>query len=134
MCNSDTQCTAGVNGRCHQVNGGVAYCACTYDTCTHDTDCGSGKACACHGSPYAGGDGNACVPGNCRVDADCGAGGYCSPSFSPNNCGSLGGYYCHTPHDACVNDSDCFGTGGPAVCVYSATSGSWQCTPEPICG
>jgi hypothetical protein len=133
-CTSDSSCTAGVNGRCAEQGGGVLYCACTYDTCMHDTDCATGKTCACHGSPYAGGDGNTCMPGDCRVDADCGAGGYCSPSYDVSSCGSLGGYYCHTPKDLCVDDADCQGTSGPAVCTYVTTSGRWECRAQQLCG
>jgi hypothetical protein len=100
----------------------------------HDTDCATGQACACHGSPYEGGKGNTCTGGNCRIDGDCGAGGYCSPSYSSNNCGSLGGYYCHTPADTCTDDTDCVGTGGPAACAYSTTAARWQCIQMPLCG
>jgi hypothetical protein len=135
QCTSDGQCTAGTNGRCVEAGGGVISCACTYDTCTHDTDCGSLTACACHGSPYTNGQGNRCVPGNCRVDADCGPGAYCSPAWDPNGCGSLGGYYCHTSADQCVDDSDCTGSpAGPAVCTYSATTHRWECVTSPLCG
>ena len=130
MCSSDAQCAdAGPNGRCIQFNGGVAFCGCTYDACEHDTDC-TGGPCACHGSPYTGGAGNTCVMGNCRVDSDCGAGGYCSPTYSTNGCGSLGGYYCHTAADQCIDDSDCAGS-GLEVCAYS--SGNWQCQQQVLC-
>lgn len=132
MCSSDSQCTSGVDGRCVISGGGALYCSCTYDTCMHDTDCPTGQTCACHGSAYVGGDGNSCVPGNCRVDADCGAGGYCSPSFSLMGCGGLAGYYCHTPKDACINDSDCGANDN--VCVYDAAAGYWECKMALLCG
>jgi hypothetical protein len=67
---------------------------------------------------------NYCLMGNCRVDADCGAGGYCSPTFG--SCGSffgVVGYYCHTPKDKCVDDSDC----KAADCRYDPVGGSWAC-------
>jgi hypothetical protein len=129
----DSQCTAGTNGRCYESTGGALFCACTYDTCMHDTSCATGQVCACHGSQYTNGLGNTCKPGNCRVDADCGAGGYCSPSYDTASCGSLAGYYCHTPTDECIDDSDCATTGGPAVCAYSSTAGHWQCTKMALC-
>ena len=131
-CTSDSACAdAGANGRC--INqGGPAGCGCTYDRCAGDTDCPSGQTCGCHGSPYTFGGGSTCVPGNCRVDADCGTGGYCSPSPAmPCNmtgwdyCQGLG-YYCHTPTDWCMNDSDC-GVGAGSGCVYSASNGDWEC-------
>jgi hypothetical protein len=133
MCSKDSECAdAGLNGRCVEMGGGVAYCGCTYDDCVHDSDCSPGKTCACHGSPYEGQLGNSCVPGNCRIDSDCGVGGYCSPTYSPNGCGGLGGYYCHTTADQCVNDSDC-ADGGFAVCAYVAMLGHWACQPEVAC-
>jgi hypothetical protein len=99
-----------------------------------DSDCATGQTCACHGSPYDGSQGNACVPGNCRVDADCGSNGYCSPSYAIQGCGSLGGYYCHTPTDACTDDSDCASSQGPALCVYTAPAGRWTCQMQMFCG
>jgi hypothetical protein len=138
MCSSDAQCgDAGPNARCIQA--WVDGCACTYDSCFHDSDC-TGETCACHGSPYVGG-GNRCVPGDCHVDSDCGAGGYCSPSYGAQNCGGLSGYYCHTPVDDCIDDSDCNGVStsgpveliGPNVCAYSTTSSRWECQ-EVQCG
>lgn len=134
MCSRDADCDdAGPNGRCVQGNGGPAYCGCTFDSCFHDSDC-TGETCACHGSAYTYGAGNRCVPGNCHVDADCGAGGYCSPTYATTGCGSLGGYYCHTPSDQCIDDSDCNGgTSGPQACAYSTTSGRWQCVQQVLC-
>jgi hypothetical protein len=132
VCSHDTDCTTGTNGRCVESGGGALDCSCTYDTCATDNDCPKGQLCACHGSPYTESAGNTCMPGNCRVDADCGASGYCSPSEG-GGCGSLGGYYCHTPSDQCVNDSDCSG-GGLDVCEWSSTDARWECQMELLCG
>jgi hypothetical protein len=120
----------GTNGRCVESGGGVLYCSCSYDTCADDSACPTGQTCACHGSTYNDG-GNTCVPGDCRIDSDCGAGGYCSPSFSTMGCGSLGGYYCHTPLDQCVNDSDCQ---SGFICNYSTQNAHWVCTQQLLCG
>jgi hypothetical protein len=98
-----------------------------------DADCGSGQLCACHGSAYSHGEGNTCSPGNCRVDADCGAAGYCSPAYATSSCGSLAGYYCHTPADECIDDKDCAASNGLGVCTYSSTVGHWQCKPMTLC-
>ena len=134
-CAADNACTAGTDGRCVQNNGGAIFCTCTYDTCTHDADCAAGQTCACHGSTYTYGDGNTCIAGNCRVDADCGAGNYCSPADNVNSCGSLLGYFCHTPQDTCIDDSDCTNSSsGPQVCTYSSTAGHWQCKVQGLCG
>ena len=133
QCGTDSDCTAGTNGRCGN-GGGPAGCWCSYDECATDSDCPAGKTCACHGSPYTYGAGNVCVPGNCRVDSDCGSGGSCSPS-AQTLCGDAGsyclGYYCHTPSDECVNDADC---ASGLTCVYSATAAHWTCVfyAEPI--
>jgi len=131
-CSQDSQCTAGTNGRCIESMGGALYCSCSYDTCQVDTNCPAGQLCACHGSPYLGGNGNTCEPGNCRVDSDCGPQGYCSPSGG-GGCGGLGGYYCHTSKDTCVNDSDC-ASQGPDICAWSAGDGRWECQQEELCG
>jgi hypothetical protein len=132
MCMSDSDCTMGTNGRCNESTGGALFCSCRYDACATDTDCPTGQLCACHGSAYAGGDGNTCVQGNCRVDSDCGATGYCSPSAG-GGCGGLSGYYCHTANDTCVNDSDC-NPEGAEDCQYKATDQRWECTMEDLCG
>ena len=132
-CSSDSDCIdAGANGRCVEWLG-PAGCSCSYDSCAGDTDCPRGQTCACHGSPYMFGSGNWCVPGNCQVDGDCGTGGYCSPTPGlPCNmngrdlyCQGLG-YYCHTPKDECVDDSDCQGVGSPG-CLYDQSAGYWKC-------
>jgi hypothetical protein len=94
-----------------------------------------GQTCACHGSPYTADEGNTCVAGNCRVDADRGGGGYCSPSSGTAVCGaSIAGYYCHTPMDQCLDDSDCAGAQGQSVCAYSTATSRWQCAAEEFCG
>jgi hypothetical protein len=133
-CVTDSQCTSGTNGRCVVGGGGPVHdCSCTYDACTHDTDCGVGETCACHGSTYTGDSGNQCVIANCRVDSDCGAGGYCSPSSTLGLCGfSVAGYYCHTAADTCIDDADCssMSFGG---CVYSTSAGHWACARVIFC-
>jgi hypothetical protein len=134
MCSNDSQCAdAGVNGRCVENNGGAAFCFCTSDSCADDGACPTGQTCACHGSQYTGGAGNHCVPGNCRVDTDCGPGGWCSPTYSQMGCGQLGGYYCHTHLDQCVNDSDCMDAGTLSDCAYDTTAGYWRCLPLLLC-
>ncbi|MEI8259396.1 MAG: hypothetical protein WCJ30_27325, partial [Deltaproteobacteria bacterium] len=111
--------------------GGARICRCSYDTCAHDTDCAAGETCACHGTEYVTG-GNSCMPGNCRVDGDCGAGGYCSPSQTTTGCGGLGGYYCHTATDTCVDDGDCTGS-GIQMCAYVTANHRWECVARLLC-
>jgi hypothetical protein len=46
------------------------------------------------------------------------------------------GYYCHTPSDECVNDSDCPAMPaamGPQACTYSMAKQHWVCATVPIC-
>jgi hypothetical protein len=133
-CSTDNQCTDGngTNGRCENSSGGPAGCFCTYDTCASDSACPTGDLCVCHGSAYVGGAGNTCLPGNCRIDSDCGAQGYCSPAHGTENCGEVSGYYCHTPSDECVNDSDC-GTNGQTACTWSTSSNRWTCQAVIVC-
>lgn len=127
----------GTNGRCLPPNGNASGDYCTYDACSSDGDCGTGKVCVC-GAPEApyGRAGNTCVQGNCQVDSDCGATGYCSPTEA-TSCGSRSGvvgYYCHTAEDDCTNDSDCSGasdggpTQGPGYCAWQPTVGKWACS------
>jgi hypothetical protein len=132
-CAMDSDCTQGTNGRCVQPGGPLPGCECTYDTCSGDSDCPTGQTCACHDTADVNG-GNECVPGNCRVDADCGLGGYCSPTVSSQGCGgNISGYYCHTPKDECVNDTDCPNSPVGGACTYSSSLGYWACVVIPVC-
>lgn len=95
------------------------------DFCFDDSDCRTGGPCVCAGSE-ARNRWNVCLDGNCQTDADCGDDGRCSPTLS--DCGDYGGiigYYCHTPQDTCVNDSDCSESAG--YCMYRPELGHWQC-------
>jgi hypothetical protein len=71
------------------------------------------------------------VPGDCRVDTDCGPCGWCSPTSGA--CGSVVGYYCHTPKDQCINDSDCLDAGLGNACGYDTSLGYWRCIFLPGC-
>jgi len=149
-CWQDSDCTAGKNGRC--ISGGPIACmsGCSYDTCNSDADCPSKVPCACRASA-ADLDANACVTeSNCAIDADCGPEGYCSPSVVNDFCDcpvaalctdsgacyaggtkvscacgdSCGhGYYCHTPSDTCLDDSDC----DRGTCNYDRLDKRWTC-------
>ena len=131
-CGSDPDCTAGTNGRCNCFQGGPAVADdgnwCSYDGCASDSDC-NGGVCDCRESPahVTWGTQTVCLGGNCRTDSDCGPGGYCSPSPLPG-CGAQSwyAYFCHTPGDQCVNDTDC--NQGNAYCAYEASSSRWVCS------
>jgi hypothetical protein len=132
QCTKDSECSTGTNGRCIETMGGALTCFCSYDTCKKDSDCTNGQLCVCHGSAYTGGAGNSCGSGNCRTDADCG-GSFCSPSANSMGCGGLGGYYCHTPSDQCVDDADCPTMNGPQICAFSSKNSRWECAQQLLC-
>jgi hypothetical protein len=130
QCASDSNCTAGMNGRCSSPEGPLPACTpfCSYDQCQSDADCPAHAPCECRDSPVSP-EANLCVTGgNCAVDADCGPVGYCSP-------GSLEGlcdhplYFCHTPQDTCTDDRDCppMPTGVAQTCNYDAQAGHFAC-------
>lgn len=132
MCQADTQCTMGTNGRC--VGNGHDGCRCNYDVCRTDSECNLGGPCECRLASRGASGANTCLPGNCRVDADCGAGGFCSPTLG--SCGDYTGtvgYYCHTANDQCTDDSDCAGfdagfVGQRPYCMYSRETSRWVCS------
>jgi hypothetical protein len=124
-CTSDADCTQGKNGRCLAQGPAISY-QCSYDQCFADTDCAASAPCLCRSSA-ADPEPNVCATGSdCRVDSDCGPNGYCSPS----DCGyGLGTYFCHTPADTCVDDSDCGGTTSNMRCLFDTTAKHWACGP-----
>lgn len=129
-CKSDADCTEGANGRCQVA--GLAYAACSYDTCTRDADCEGGFLCDCRGTAGSVAA-NSCVKAGCQSDADCG-GPWCSPSLAPGGCGgtslAFAGYFCHNSADECVDDADCPGESamGGASCDYDPGEGYWRCS------
>jgi hypothetical protein len=147
-CVGDTDCTNGANGRCLRFGGPACSDYCSYDECTSDSDCAGNVPCACRSSSSDSGPNACATASNCRVDADCGPGGFCSPSLvnkicqcsdpkfctpadlagcsgggcsCSGNCGS--GYFCHTPKDSCLDDSDC----GSGLCTFDLTGQTWLC-------
>ena len=129
-CTQDSDCTAGMNGRCLWFHGSH----CSYDACFSDSDCPNNEPCQCRQS-VADSVANFCVGGNCRVDADCGQGAFCSPSRVGDICGydtsvSASGYFCHTPQDSCVDDSNCDSS---FICAYSSQSPHWTCVARSGC-
>ena len=132
QCDSHDDCTSGENGRCTGNSHDGWYC--TYDACSEDSGCGTGKVCLCSGGWRS--DHNVCVSGNCQTDADCGDTGYCSPT--QGDCGEYGGtvgFYCHTCEDECVDDTDC-GDGDPwgSTCRYNPSAGKWTCSDSQCAG
>jgi hypothetical protein len=125
VCENDSDCTAGDNGRCEPLPFSPVGCqvGCSYDECFKDTDCPAGQPCDCRASATDN-TANVCVSGSqCQVDADCGPGGYCSPSGGYGTFGCDVAYFCHTAADTCVDDTDCEAPG----CQYDSTAGYWRC-------
>ncbi len=126
-CTRHAECTERMNGKCTNGTGSMdRFYYCVYDECTTDADCDSGMMCHCTASSVA----RCMYEGNCRVDADCGGTAYnfCSPSMG-SDCGgyhTIAGYYCHTPLDSCIEDSDCIGSD---YCNYNEYEARWGCTP-----
>lgn len=155
FCDVDSQCDAGVNGRCENPPGApFNYPGCSYDECFSDSDCEAGVPCTCRPSASSG-EANVCwAGGNCRVDSDCGANGYCSPSLvdvgfcqcpgSPLLCGDSGATcyagseevpcdcgdscgHAYYCHSACDDCIDDSDCDGGATCNYDVLSQHWAC-------
>lgn len=130
QCTTHEECAEGDNGRCVGNSHDGYYC--TYDQCFTDGDCAAGLVCQCGGGFRS--DHNVCFrSGNCRIDADCGPGGFCSPTYG--SCGdysSFVAYYCHTPQDECLDDSDCGDY--PSYCAYDEVAGRWTCQDSHCAG
>lgn len=148
-CRQDSDCTAGINGRCFEH--GDCYMMCSYDECFQDSDCPGNVPCGCRDSASSTANNWCLVGSNCRVDDDCGPCGYCSPSqlsgcvrmctvpcdtgthcyagttevpcSCSRGCGT--GYFCHTADDTCTNDRECT---GDSACTRQL-SGDWACMP-----
>lgn len=122
-CTRDANCTKGKNGRCAPESyEAPTRDRCYYDACWADADCAPNTACECGSGSAI--DPHVCVEAACRIDTDCGAGGYCSPS--PDGCGQVASWRCHTPDDACVDDRDC----GNELCAFDEGRAHWACRPR----
>jgi hypothetical protein len=75
----------------------LAACGCT-------AGCGTRTA-LCDGT-------SKCYAGQAEVPCSCG-----------DACGH--GYFCHTPRDTCIDDSDC---GNQGVCNYDTVNKMWSCS------
>jgi hypothetical protein len=127
QCDDDSDCTMGHDGRCLPI-GPLPGNECSYDQCYDDSACTGNVPCVCRPSA-ASNDPNVCGTGsNCRLDSDCGPCGFCSPSESEMTvCGEPDTtYFCHTPSDLCVDDSDCH----EGSCNWVPAKGYWQCGRE----
>jgi hypothetical protein len=95
-------------------------------SCTTDTDCGSGEACACADELIGNAvHTNSCVQTQCHVDSDCGSGEVCSPT-AQDLCSGGGPFFaCHSSADKCRVDADCCSS-APA-CRYQPSVGHWAC-------
>ena len=148
-CRQDSDCTAGINGRCFEH--GDCYMMCSYDECFQDSDCPGNVPCSCRDSASSTANNWCLADSNCRVDDDCGPCGYCSPSqlsgcvrmctvpcetgshcyagttevpcSCSRSCGE--GYFCRTADDTCTNDRECT---ADSACTRQL-AGGWACIP-----
>jgi hypothetical protein len=148
-CNQDSDCTMGLNGRCLNVpvtlpSGPTVepitgfYCGtdCSYDECLSDVDCPVGVPCACRFPSIYGSPNTCLIASRCAIDAQCGPPGFCSPSPVVGVADRAYFYFCHTPNDTCIDDSDCVSPpAGPfepqGLCEFDTASGSWSCRYLP---
>jgi hypothetical protein len=72
-CRQDSDCTAGINGRCFEH--GDCYMMCSYDECFQDSDCAGNVPCSCRDSASSAANNWCLVDSNCHVDDDCGPSG-----------------------------------------------------------
>jgi hypothetical protein len=132
LCDSDTDCTAGTNGRCNLEAAPFSTCAtnCSYDACQSDSDCPDNQPCDCRGAATSAAANSCLTGGNCRVDSDCGPGGFCSPSQVDNFC------FCPSPA-LCAADAglSCFADGVATSCACGDSCGhSYYChTHDDTC-
>jgi hypothetical protein len=131
-CSSDSECTAGMNGRCVLATAGPGCDSnCSYDGCFSDSNCPSNQPCACRSSASSDVPNTCMTGGNCRVDADCGAGGYCSPSQTDFACSCPSTALCEPtkPGEGCfVNNVQV-----SCLCGDSCGHGYFCHTPTDTC-
>jgi hypothetical protein len=127
-CFSDSDCPSNQPCGCRaSASDNRANSCLTGSNCRIDTDCGLGgycspsqvgNLCGCMSTAFCKPDaGGACYvggPGGSWTQVPCACG---------DSCGH--GYFCHTPQDTCVDDSDC--TGGNA-CNFDLPSQTWTCS------
>ena len=125
-CSSDSDCSAHAPCACRTSSSdtGANSCA-TASNCRIDADCGPGGSCSaslvggsceCISESFCAPNEKGCSktgPDGVTVQVPCSCGGQCGH-----------GYFCHTPKDSCLNDSDC----ASGTCNFDLTSQAWLCT------
>jgi hypothetical protein len=125
-CGSDSDCPGDVPCDCRPSESSSAANVCvTASNCRVDSDCGPcgycspsqvGARCFCPSTALCPDGGGACYVGTAsgwqEVPCECG-----------DACGH--GYFCHTPRDTCIDDSDCVGDG---TCNYDTVNKMWSCS------
>ena len=133
-CAVDSDCTGHVPCACRSSSSDTTANKCAIGSnCLIDADCGPGGSC----SPSLLGSSIDCVcvhQSFCQPDGggcfETGPDGVTKavPCSCDGTCGH--GYFCHTPKDSCLDDSDC--APGTGTCNFDLTSKLWMCTGQ-IC-
>jgi hypothetical protein len=132
-CFADSDCAGGEPCQCRGSSESEAPNECLRASqCAVDSDCGPGgycspsvlsNSCQCQGSSALCADGGGgCYEGSNVTGPPPGPGWTEVPCLCGDTCGH--GYFCHTPCDACVDDSDCT---GQATCNYDVVKHIWAC-------
>jgi len=126
-CTGDSDCTGNTPCACRSSSSDTAANTCaTESNCRVDADCGPGGFCSPSllGSPCQCISESFCQPGSGGGCSETGPDGVTKsvPCSCTGNCGP--GYFCHTPKDSCVDDSDC----ASGKCNFEVTSKLWMCT------
>ena len=128
-CFGDPDCPAGQPCACRASAADSAANSClTGGNCRTDGDCGPcgfcspslvGIFCGCTSEAFCKPDAGACYVGDSREPS----GWRPVPCSCGDSCGHA--YFCHTPRDTCVDDSDCTGN---STCNFDLPSQTWTCS------
>ncbi len=134
-CSQDSDCSAGINGRCQVAAALLFSVGCSYDACFDDSDCPDKVPCDCRASATDTGANHCLTGSNCRTDADCGPGGYCSPSLVDTFCSCQSTAYCNPDAGGGCYEFGADGTWHqvPCSCGDSCGHGYFCHTPGDTC-
>jgi hypothetical protein len=86
--------------------------------CTRDSDCTSGRICACLNGAAPG----TCLESSCTTDRDCLPGFRCASGITGRSDSAFWRFGCQRPDDACIRDGDCPAPDGGLPRLYACQS------------